>query len=299
MSPLSSSPDNRSDHRSPSGRDEDHGRAPPPPTTTAREIGPTEASALLWRCWREGRQIDALPDAARPRTRQAAYAVQALIESRSRRPLAGWKIAATSSAGQSHIGVAGPIAGRLLAEQCHADDARLSLRGNSMHLVEPEFAFRLARDLPPRSRQEGPWQPAEVMNAVASLHPALEVPSSRFRHVARAGEAQIIADNACAHDFVLGPSAPPGWRGLDLAEHQVQAWVGDRYQREGIGANVYGDPARALTWLANELNGLGISLLAGQFVTTGTCMAPLQVLAGERVSADFGRLGQVSLSFEA
>ena len=279
--------------RTTDGADGQIGRAAPEATAAAA------SAALLWRCWQEGRQLDALPEPGRPRTRHAAYAIQALVEGHSDRLIAGWKIAATSAAGQAHIGVAGPIAGRLLAERCHPDGARLSLRGNSMHLVEPEFAFRLGHDLPPRTRQEAPWSVAEVMAAVASLHPALEVPSSRYRQVARAGEAQIIADNACAHDFVLGPAAPPGWRDLDLAEHQVQATVGKRYQREGLGAHVHGGPALALAWLANELSGIGVALRAGQIVTTGTCMTPLQAQAGETISADFGRLGRVSLSFLA
>ncbi len=57
-----------------------------------------------------------------------------------------------------------------------------------------------------------------------------------------------------------------------------------------------GDPRVALTWLANELSGLGIELAAGQVVTTGTCTVPLPIAPGDRVEADFGRLGQIGLS---
>ena len=42
---------------------------------------------------------------------------------------------------------------------------------------------------------------------------------------------------------------------------------GQRYA--GHGKNVLGDPRVALTWLANELRGLGIPLRAGEVVTTG------------------------------
>jgi 2-keto-4-pentenoate hydratase len=51
-----------------------------------------------------------------PSSREAAYAVQAQLEGLSPHPLFGWKIAATSTAGQQHIGIDGPIAGRLLTE---------------------------------------------------------------------------------------------------------------------------------------------------------------------------------------
>ena len=48
---------------------------------------------------------------------------------------------------------------------------------------------------------------AEVLDAVDTLHPAIEIPDSRFADYVKAGEAQLIADNACAHLFVLGAPA--------------------------------------------------------------------------------------------
>src|SRR4051794_11862988 len=75
------------------------------------------ASELLWQHWQERRRLAELPEAMRPRTRQDGYAVQALLEQRSAFPLFGWKIAATSTAGQAHIAVNGPMAGRLLRER--------------------------------------------------------------------------------------------------------------------------------------------------------------------------------------
>jgi 2-keto-4-pentenoate hydratase len=72
-----------------------------------------------------------------------------------------------------------------------------------------------------------------------------------------------------------------------------------RYSREGTGANVLGDPRIALTWLANQLSSLGITLEKGQVVTTGTCMVPLEIEPGDAVDADFGVLGRVLMRFSA
>lgn len=58
---------------------------------------------------------------------------------------------------------------------------------------------------------------------------------------------------------------------------------------------VLGDPLRALTWLVNELSGLGIGIESGQFVSTGTCAVPLDVRPGEAVTADYGALGAIGL----
>lgn len=254
------------------------------------------ASELLVRCWREGRVIDALPSPLRPTSRAEGYAIQAEIEALSANPLFGWKIAATSIAGQKHISVDGPLAGRLLAERVHGDGAAIKLGANRMRAAECEFAFRMGRDLPPRER---PYERDEVLDAVADLHLAIEIPDSRYADFVTAGGPQIIADNACAHLFVLGPPAPPLWRALDLAVHRVVAKVGDRYEREGVGANVLGHPLIALTWLANELSAMGVTLASGQIVTTGTCLTPLEVEPGDGVAVDYGVLGRVECSFSA
>jgi 2-keto-4-pentenoate hydratase len=249
------------------------------------------ASDLLVRHWQEGTTLEALPLALRPANREEGYAVQAHLEATSQQPLFGWKIAATSAAGQQHIGVDGPMAGRLLAEMVYPDASAVPLGANRMRVAEAEFAFRMGRDLSPR---ETPYEVTDVIAAVADLHLAIEIPDSRYADFASVGAPQLIADNACAHQFVLGPKAPDLWRELDLASHRVVAKVGARYTRDGIGSNVLGDPRVALTWLANELSKLGMTLAAGQVVTTGTCVVPLEIQAGDTVAVDFGVLGQVS-----
>jgi 2-keto-4-pentenoate hydratase len=252
------------------------------------------ASALLVRHWRDGTVLDALPTPLRPANRAEGYAIQARLEQMSTRPLLGWKIAATSTAGQQHIGVDGPLAGRLLAEMVHADGATLPFGANRMRVVEAEFAFRMAHDLPPRAEA---YTTDDVLGAVAALHTAIEIPDSRFADFVTAGAAQLIADNACAHQFVLGAEMPAIWRGMDLAAHRVVARVIGQPAREGIGANVLGDPRIALTWLANELSRHGVTLAAGQVVTTGTCIVPLAVAPGDEVAVDYGTLGRVGLRF--
>ena len=245
---------------------------------------------LLWECWQQGRRLQTIPDDIRPRTREEGYAVQARLEERSAAPLFGWKIAATSTAGQAHINVTGPLAGRLLREKAFESGAALPFGVNHMKVAEAEFAFRMGRDLSPRPQ---PYSVDEVLSAVATLHPAIEVPDSRFDDFTIVGAPQLIADNACAHLFVLGPPSPAGWRDIDLVEHRVIGTAGS-LTREGKGANVLGDPRVALTWLVNELSGLGITLKAGEVVTTGTCLVPLPIEPGVDVLADFGALGSVS-----
>src|ERR1700722_13568237 len=251
------------------------------------------ACALLYRHWADGTQFEARPPALVPAGRAEAYRVQALLEGYSQAPLYGWKIAATSIAGQHHIGVDGPLAGRILAERVIADGGACVLGNNLMKVAELEFAFRMGRDLPPRTE---PYSQDEVLSAVESLHPAIELPDSRFRHFERAGLAQLVADNACAHRFVLGPAATVDWRGLDRAAHRGRMFRNQAVAEGGIGSNVLGGPGLALTWLANEPPAHGETLKAEQVVTTGTCVKPVPIAQGDHFEGDLGVLGKVSVS---
>src|SRR3982751_933460 len=222
----------------------------------------TAASKTLHDHWRAGTKFSSLDESMRPRDRVEAYAIQAGIEKYSSKGLFGWKIPATSEAGKKHINVDGPMAGRILAETVIADGGTASMAGNDMRVAEPEFAFRMRIDLPPRAE---PYTVQQVLDAVDTLHPAIEIPDSRFADFVSAGADQIIADNACAHLFVLGPPTTADWRGLDLIEHKpVITMRGQQFI--GHGKNVLGDPRVALTWLANELRQLGMTLKANRVV---------------------------------
>src|SRR4051812_18195505 len=251
------------------------------------------AAQTLHDHWRAGTKLAVLDESQRPRNRAEGYAIQAVIEKYSTTHLFGWKIAATSEAGQRHINVAGPMAGRILAETVIADGGTASLAGNAMRVAEPEFAFRMQTDLPPRPNA---YDVEEVLAAVGTLHPAIEIPDSRFADFAQAGEAQLIADNACAYLFVLGPAATADWRARDLVEERPRITLAGR-EFVGHGKNVLGDPRLALAWLVNELSALGLTLRAGEVVTTGTCHPPLPIAPADFVQADFGVLGRVSVKF--
>ena len=261
-------------------------------------ISGKQAAQWVWEQWQSGQASPIFPETCRPLNAIQGYQVQAHLPTVSGRQVIGWKIAATSRNGQAHINVSGPLAGRLLSGQVFGSGATVPSSGNRMRVAEPEFAFTMGQDLRP---QNSPFSLPEVMAAVASLHPAIEVPDSRLAPFTEAGEAQLLADNACARHFVLGPPAPVGWRQIDLSTHAVEAQVHqgetERYTRTGAGAWVLGDPRIALTWLANQLSCLGIVLEKGHVVTTGTCMVPLELVPGDTAKADFGLLGQVSMHF--
>ena len=186
------------------------------------------------------------------------------------------------------------MAGRILAETVIADGGTASMAGNEMRVAEPEFAFRM---------RDRPAVAIDALHGAAGARCRRHAASgdrdsdSRFADFVSAGDAQIIADNACAHLFVLGPATTADWRARDLVEERPVITLRGQ-QFVGHGKNVLGDPRLALTWLANELRQLGVTLKAGRVVTTGTCHPPLPIQAGDFFAVDFGVLGKVSVGFE-
>jgi 2-keto-4-pentenoate hydratase len=252
-----------------------------------------QAAALLWQTRVEQKRIEALPDHLRPRTLAEGYAIQDAMVAVAAQPVSGWKIAATSKAGQTHIGVTEPLAGRLFKNFILQDGARLSAAPLHMKVMEAEFAFRMARDLAPRYAV---YEQVEVCDAVAALHLAIEVPDARFERFAEIGPAQIVADDAFAAWFLLGPQVHH-WRHLDLSVQQVRALRNGALAAEGIGADALGDPRIALTWLANHLAQRGIGVKEGDIVTTGTCITPAAIAPGDQMVAEFAGLGHLAVAF--
>jgi 2-keto-4-pentenoate hydratase len=255
------------------------------------------AAGQLLPAWQAPHQITAIEASVRPQNRGEGYAVQQALLAATGDKAMGWKIAATSTAGQQHIGVSGPLAGRLLASRCLPDGAAVSMHGNVMQVIEAEFAFRMGADV--LAQGATPLTVQQVMAQVADLHLAIEIPNSRYQDFVTAGEAQLIADFACASHMVLGAALSTDWRSVDLAAQAVQVSRGGEVVALGKGSNALGDPRVALAWLANELISHGMHLQAGDVVITGTCVVPVPVLVGQFLSAQYLGLGEVSVAIAA
>lgn len=256
-----------------------------------------QASDILVSHWQKGTTLDALPSDVKPSESSDGYAIQAHILRLTSKPLFGWKIAATSSAGQHHINVTRPLAGRILDERVTRSRERVSLGPNRMQVAELEFVFRIGQTVKPR---EEPYSTAEAMGMVDGLFLGVEVPDSRYEDFTKVGAAQLIADNACADRFVIGPEVKVDWRVRDLAAHVVKGWKKNDESfavRAGSGREVLGGPEIALTWIVNELSSHGMELGKGEFVTTGTCVVPIPAKPGDVVVGDYGDFGKMEVEF--
>jgi 2-keto-4-pentenoate hydratase len=264
-----------------------------PPTHAPTERAQVVARTI-WDAWKSGERLrgDGLPAPIRPLSEAEGHAAQAQLGPLAG-PQCGWKIAATSKPGQAHIGVSGPIAGRLF--ECFAYEDAATLVGVShMRVVEAEIAFRLAYEL----NATEVLSEQEVLEAVEAIHLAIEIPDSRFERFETIGGAQLLADDACAGRFVVGPPIA-AWSTIDLRVQRTAISVDGQRVAEGVGANVLDGPADALRWLANDLRGRGELLAAGDLVLTGTTTVPAVIAPGSRVVAHFDGLGEVRVDFES
>jgi len=247
------------------------------------------------------KRLPELPAAIRPKTPEDAYVIQdGLVD----RLLAhygggviGYKIACTNVTAQRQLNVDAPFAGRLLSaflvESLPDKPARVEAAPFFMRVVEAEFAFEMARDLPP-STVPRPLQ--EIAAAVKGVLPGIEIVDSRFDDWTTIGAPSLIADNACNAAWVKGRLLAD-WLSVDLAAQTVRVTVNGKLLREGSGSNVLGHPLNALEWLVNNLSTRGLGLQAGQYVTTGVTTEVYMAERGDRITADFGPVGSVDLEF--
>lgn len=249
------------------------------------------AAELIREYWRTGDVMDYVKADLWPDTPEEGYAIQAKLAELRKEPVVGWKIAATAEAGRSHINVDRPLAGRLYESLVRNDGGKCSFAKNRMAVAEAEFAFTMGQDLEPR---DSAFSETEVAQAIATLHPGLELPDSRFEDFTMPGTAGLIADNACARHFVLGPATTEAFDASALKDHASKLIINDEVVTEGIGADALGGPLTALTWLVNTLSDQGITLKAGEFVTTGVTGQPSPIKVGDRITCDLGVFGTVS-----
>lgn len=252
-----------------------------------------ELARLLATLRREGRQQSGLDPRLVPADKATAYRVAALVAEELGWPVGGWKIAAMKEEMQKALRTDSPIYGRVFAPSIKPSPVTVVHAQLASPIPEVEYQARLGADLPPRDK---PYVLEEVTEAVASLHPGLELAECRFIHdPAFPPLPAILADGAGSGTIVYG-AAIDDWRRRDIAGQEVTLSSDGKLRRKGTAAAALDHPMVPLTWLANELSRTGIGLKAGQMVSTGTLTGMLAPKPGENFVADFGPFGSVTLS---
>ena len=154
--------------------------------------------------------------------------------------------------------------------------------------VEPEIAFLLGRDV------ETPATVTSVLAATESVFAAVDVLDSRYENF-RFTLPDVIADNASAGAFLLGPQAV---RPADLDDLRLLGCVlrvNGEVVATAAGAATMGHPAASVAWLANRLAARGQKLTAGMLVFSGGLTEPVPLQLGTSVTAELEGLGTIEV----
>ena len=247
-----------------------------------------DAARLLFSARRDPTQrLHSLPEVMRPQTEEQAYLIQRAIMSELAKngdAIGGWKVGSPGPDGPVNCAPLPAVS---------IQDSPGSVSGSD-RLVEAEVAVRIGHDLPLR---DAPYGREEVLAAIASAHPAIEVLQSRYVDAGAVDPLSALADGLSHFGLVVG-AAIPDWRALDLGGEQVRLIVDGAEAKTATG-NPAGDMIRLVLWLANEGARWAGGLRAGQVVTTGSWTGKDPVPPGGEARVVFSRAGEAAVRFGA
>ena len=254
--------------------------------SAARESVLYDAANTLLDARRTGTPIADLPADLAPLTDDEAFLVQDIM-AEAFGEIGGWKIGARDAEATPFFA---PMPAGWVAENGSL------VRGpmHRLHGVECEIAFRLGRDLPRRSTA---YTRDEVVAAVETCHPAIEILESALLQPLGVARESMLADMQMHGGFLAGP-AVPGWQTIDWAQEKVTLLIDGSVRAEKTASNPAGtDLLRLLVYLANEGGARTRGLRAGQWITTGSWTGATWTTAGAEVIAHFEHAGRATLQF--
>ncbi|WKA58326.1 2-keto-4-pentenoate hydratase [Planococcus shenhongbingii] len=203
----------------------------------------------------------------------------------------GLKIGLTSKVMQEMLNVHTPDYGFVLDsmvfEEARAIDAE--------RFIQPKVEFEIAFVF--KEALKGPDVTIEdVIRATDYVVPSIEIIDSRIEDW-RIKFEDTVADNGSSAGALLG-SKQTALADIDIANIGMTVYKNGEAIDQASSSAVLGNPLNAVVWLANEVGRYDIAIEPGMFVLSGALSKALPFSAGDRFTADFGELGDVSISFQ-
>lgn len=231
-----------------------------------------------------------LPEPCRPRGLRDALAIQQRLQALLGAATGGWKCSLpTPERALSYAAIFASSISRM-------SPCVVATRAK-MARIEPEIAFVLGRDLPPRAR---PYGDDEVRASIAETRLVLEILGSRYADPGAVEFAEVLADHVVNEGLFIGPVLEDALsRPLAQFPVSVDALGESLHRRDGRHPD--GHPLRPLVWLANELAADPATggLKAGEIVTTGSYAGALEVPFQTPLHIRFGSLGEIAVTCAA
>ena len=248
-----------------------------------------EAAALhLLTARRHRRPGPRLPKSCRPERVEDAFAIQRRVALLLNERVGGWKCSLPTP----EKTIVAPI---YAATICTKAPCPVPAQDTSAR-IEPEIAFVLARDLPPR---KAPYTEADVRSAIGETRLVLELMGCRYADPVTIPFPELLADGANNYGLFVGPVVAKGLeRPLEGFPIAITGPAGAIFARDGRHPD--GHPLRPLVWLANWFGtndtGWSQGLIAGQIVTTGSYVGAVDVPLATPLTVTFGDLGKLEVT---
>lgn len=204
----------------------------------------------------------------------------------------GLKIGLTSKVMQEMLNVHTPDYGFILDTMVFQEHRAIDTEQFIQPKVEFEIAFVFKKAL------QGPNVTVQdVIDATDYIVPSIEIIDSRIENW-RIKFEDTVADNGSSAGAILG-TRKTLLSNVDIADIGMTVYKNDECIDKATSDAVLGNPLNAVVWLANEVSRYAISIQPGMFVLSGALSKALPFTNGDHFKADFGELGEVSISFQA
>lgn len=245
-----------------------------------------EAAEYLLAARRSGQTMARLPLACRPTDSASALTIQSLVGAGLGESAGAWKCGL-------------PAAGSVAVASVHASSVHRTSplvldTGGKPARVEPELAFIIGRDLPPRLQ---PYSEAEKRAAIAETRLALELIGSRYDDDRNVSPPEALADGLANKGLYLGPVVA-GALERDLEHIDISIQGPDGQMHTIAGRHPASDPLLPYFWLVDFLSQRGLGLCAGQAVITGSYAGCLKLQLSTPWKINYAGLGALDVRIE-
>lgn len=253
-----------------------------------------QAAKELYKAEKGAYQIGTISESIQNMSVEDAYKIQ--LENVERKvadgeKVVGVKVGLTSIAMQNLLGVNEPDYGHLTDKMILAEGNICRIEELNQPKVEGELAFCLKESL------KGPGVTvSDVYNATGWIVPAIEIVDSRIKDW-KIKLVDTIADNGSSAKLVLG-SKMTKIEDVDMRLVGMNLEKNGELIGSGTGAEVWGNPAAAVAWLANKLAQFDIELKKGSIILSGAVTAAAPAMSGDNFTVSFHGMGSVSVKFE-
>lgn len=243
------------------------------------------------------RNARALPDypGAFPADLGDGYAVQDAAIALMGQRIGGWKVGKVNPPLDGAVRLAGPIFVDRIVAPGDGHAPQMAIFSDGFGAAEAEFLLRIGT-APPAGKTEYTRDEAKAL--IDAVHVGIEVASSPFPGINSHGAPVTVSDFGNNNGLVIG--APiPGWRDDRFESWSVELRINGEVAGTGQAVDMLDGAIGAARFLFEAMAARGITLEAGQWISSGAVTGVHPVEVGDAIEARFDDTMSVACTIAA